>query len=167
MTGQKLQQVVRDDRNIDKSVKKLLLLGSGNSGKSTFFKQLLQIHGEGFTEKYIFDATKSIYDCVILQMKNVVHQARQFKYELPADIEQKAAYITDLPPNSEVTPDVANAIEALWKDEQIREAFHKRTNLGIVDSADYFFNEIQRIAEPEYLPSTKVCNIPKQKKSQP
>ena len=117
---------------------------------------MLQIHGSGFSEKYTYDATKSIYDCVILQMKNVVHQARQFKYELTPEIEEQAVFITDLPPNSEVTPDVAQAIEMLWKDKEIKKAFHKRTNLGIVDSADYFFNEISRIAQPEYMPLKKV-----------
>ncbi len=34
----------------ERQVKKLLLLGSGSSGKSTLFKQLKCIHGTGFDE---------------------------------------------------------------------------------------------------------------------
>ena len=158
-TYNELQKGVVRERSQDKLVKKLLLLGSGNSGKSTFFKQLLHIHGEGFSDKHIFDAKKSIYDCVILQMKNVIQQSKTFKYELDSNINELAKFITELPPNTEVNEDVANAIDKLWNDKNIKNAFHNRTNLGIVDSADYFFTQIQRIAKQPYIPSKQVMFI--------
>jgi len=156
-TSNELQRGVVRERTNEKTIKKLLLLGSGNSGKSTFFKQLVQIHGEGFNEKHIIDATKSIYDCVILQMKNVIQQSKQFNYNFENNnsILSDMKHIAELPPNSEVNQRVANSIENLWKTKEMKDTFYNRTNLGIVDSANYFFDNIQRIAEDDYIPSAQ------------
>ena len=65
---------LQQDAALDRQLKKLLLLGPGNSGKSTFFKQLLKIHGDGFNDPKKFhtaDITRAIYDCCIGQMKAV------------------------------------------------------------------------------------------------
>ena len=66
---------LQQDAMLDKKQKKLLLLGPGNSGKSTFFKQLLKIHGEGFSDPKRFnqqDVIRSIFDCIIAQMKAII-----------------------------------------------------------------------------------------------
>ena len=39
---------LKEDAKKDKAIKKLLFLGAGGSGKSTLFKQLRSIHGDGF-----------------------------------------------------------------------------------------------------------------------
>lgn len=43
--------VIIRDREKDKSVTKILLLGTGNSGKSTILKQFIILHRQGFTEE--------------------------------------------------------------------------------------------------------------------
>ena len=134
---------------------KVLLLGTARSGKTTLFKQFMQMYEGGFNDKFIFDTTRSIFVCVIIQMQSIIYHAIECKYELKSEIQQRADFITDLPPNIEFTSDVANAIEMLWKDKQIKTAFKERSNLGIYDCAEYFFEEIQRIADPNYLPTKK------------
>lgn len=42
---------INTDKERAAKIQKLLFLGSGGSGKSTFFKQLQCIHGRGFTAK--------------------------------------------------------------------------------------------------------------------
>ena len=151
-----MQQAIRDDRNVDKSSNKILLLGSQNSGKLECKQMFEDVRDEGVADKDMFDVTRSIRDCVILQMKKVIEQAREFRYELDAEIEANAVYITDLQSNSNLTQQVGRAMQTLWKDSKIKEAFDKRTNLTILDSANYFFNEIERIAEPDYIPNKRV-----------
>ena len=41
------------------------------------FKQLLNIHGDGFSDKHTLDAMKSIYDSVLSQMKYVIANATE------------------------------------------------------------------------------------------
>ena len=66
---------LQTDAIVDRKQKKLLLLGPGNSCKSTFFKQLLKIHGDGFNDPKRFDQAdviRSIFDCIIAQMKAII-----------------------------------------------------------------------------------------------
>ena len=43
--NKEIGKYIEKDREQEKQVKKLLLLGSGSSGKSTLFKQIKRIHG--------------------------------------------------------------------------------------------------------------------------
>jgi GTPase SAR1 family protein len=141
------------DRESERHVKKLLLLGPGNSGKSTFIKQLLQIHGSGFTEKHIIDATRNIYDSILIQMKNIIANTEELGYELREDSKQSASYLLSLPRDIEINEQIGNAIKILWNDPAIKLGFENRKNEGIVDSCKHFFNDIDRISKVDYRPN--------------
>ena len=150
---------------------KLLLLGAGSSGKSTFFKQLCQIHGNGFQQQDIDQARQNIYDCIIDQMKQLVEQCQEniksqdkdgvseedpFEYNLSGDVLEAAEYIcsSKIPRGGiDITQDIAQLITTLWNDESIKHTFISRTNLGVVDSAPHFFMDIDRIADINYTPT--------------
>ena len=88
---------LREAKAKAKKIHKLLLLGTGNSGKSTFFKQLTQIHGEGFQQEEYQSAAKHIQDAMVVQMKYLLltfknQEDDDFKGDLPAGI----AYFTAL-----------------------------------------------------------------------
>lgn len=141
-------------------VHKLLLLGTGNSGKSTFFKQLTQIHGKGFAEDDFNAASKHIQDAVVVQMKNLLNTFKsdmdsdEFKVDLPGELLQKARRILNLSPEKPLS-DVVDDIADLWAHELIKEAYTNRTNLGIADSAPHFFDELDRIRQPTYRPTAE------------
>lgn len=155
---------------------KLLLLGAGSSGKSTFFKQLCQIHGNGFQQQDIEQARQNIYDCIIDQMKQLVEQCvdnikiqeedgingddqdgdDQYEYKLSGNVKEAADYILSpkIPRGGiDITQDIARLITTLWDDESIKQTFISRTNLGVVDSAPHFFEQIDRIADNQYVPT--------------
>jgi len=141
---------------------KLLLLGAGSSGKSTFFKQLCQIHGNGFQQQDIEQARQNVYDCVIDQMKQLIDSCNDHieegdaGYELTGDAKEAAA---DLGGNKvprggvTITPDYQRMITTLWDSAAIKLTFNTRTNLGVVDSAPHFFEDIERIGAPNYQPT--------------
>eukprot|EP01083_Nonionella_stella_P130496 396011_1 len=142
---------------------KLLLLGAGSSGKSTFFKQLCQIHGNGFQQQDIEQARQNIYDCIIDQMKQLVEQCLEninnknnTNLSLSKEVQDAANYILSpkIPRGGiDISTEIANLIKLLWNDNSIKHTFNTRTNLGVVDSAPHFFEDIDRIASTNYIPT--------------
>jgi len=124
------------------------------------FKQLCQIHGNGFQQQDIEQAKQNIYDCIIDQMKQLVEQCLDNKdkeqYELSSKVQRAADYILSpkVPRGGiNISSDIATLITTLWEDPSIKHTFNTRTNLGVVDSAPHFFEDIERIAQSEYTPT--------------
>ena len=65
----KLDKELKQDKRKDQSVKKLLFLGSGGSGKSTLFKQLRTLHGSGYADKDRLQFKDHIFAQTIEQMR--------------------------------------------------------------------------------------------------
>ncbi|CAK9441620.1 uncharacterized protein LODBEIA_P54880 [Lodderomyces beijingensis] len=64
---------------------KLLLLGAGESGKSTVLKQLKVLHKGGFTQQERMQYAHIIWCDVIQSMKILIIQARKLKIQLDCD----------------------------------------------------------------------------------
>jgi len=156
-TDMRLQKSLDNDKKKDKSVKKLLLLGPGNSGKSTFFKQLASIHNEGYLEENKLEETKAIYDSILAQMKALIIECRALNYDSGCGKKtlDGMRYFDELPRDIEINEEIAAQLTVVWSDPKIKEAFKDRTNLSVVDSAPYFFDNIHRIAEAGYQPNTQ------------
>jgi len=136
---------------------KLLLLGTGESGKSTIFKQMkiIQING-GFTTDELKTYKFVVYGNCINQMKVVVNAAN--KLGLPFQNEQNKASAERLTAASssgdDWTVDIGVDIQNLWSDPAIRSATEKKDQLfQLNDSAEYFFENIARINKNDYLPT--------------
>jgi len=152
------------DKKVDLNVKKLLFLGSGGSGKSTLFKQLRTIHGQGFQEKDRQGYKDHIYSQIIEQMKTLISAVEDLKEQdsekfgnlkLSEDGQEAAEMMDNVRGDVDVNDEVANSIEILWKEEAIKEAFGERAKLKVDDSSEYFFNEVRRIAVRGYVPTDK------------
>jgi len=168
--NRKWDKVLNKARKVNQG-HKLLLLGTGNSGKSTFFKQLNNIHGQGNTDEELQAKAKHIQDAVVVQMKHILstfktddtddakvdlrhggQHAEAAPVDLPSDLMQSGLCILGLSPEHPLS-DVADDIATLWDHEVIKDAYTNRTHLGIADSAPHFFDDLERINQPEYLPT--------------
>ncbi|XP_075151728.1 guanine nucleotide-binding protein subunit alpha cta [Haematobia irritans] len=138
---------------------KLLLLGAGESGKSTFLKQMRIIHGVNFEPELIKEYQQVIYQNVIRGMQ-VLIDARE-KLEIPwgnSDREKDAIDTKCMECGSiDVSTflQYAATIKRLWQDRGIRRAYERRREFQISDSVNYFLDEIERLATYEYVPTQK------------
>jgi hypothetical protein len=80
--SQLLDADMRNTRRLEENKVKLLLLGAGESGKSTIFKQMKLLYGAPFTEdeaNYIADV---IYENVVSTMVMLVEGVDAFGFEV-------------------------------------------------------------------------------------
>jgi len=156
--NKKWDNQLNNDRKKQSKIHKLLLLGTGNSGKSTFFKQLTQIHGGGFQDNEFHNA-KHIQDHVVVQMKALLQTFKNsddddFKIDLPEELQAAARRVDKLNPEQALAT-VVDDIKLLWAHDTIKQAYSDRTNLGIADSAPHFLEDLDRVNSPDYRPTTE------------
>lgn len=137
----------------DKEIK-LLLLGSGESGKSTLAKQIKIIHLNGFTDEERSVFKVAIYNNVITSMRALVKAAVDFGIPLS---DENASQLVMRPENEvlygPLSTELYNAIRTLWADPGTRQAFDRSSEFQLLDSTQYFFENLDRIVDPKYLPS--------------
>jgi len=151
-----IERQLRKDKRDARRELKLLLLGTGESGKSTFIKQMRIIHGTGYTEDDRKGYTKLVYQN-IFQATQALCKAcdnLNIKYENPGN-EENARSILPIDPESvtQLTQQYVNAIRSLWNDAGIKEAYDRRREFQLSDSSKYYLSDLTRIAAPNYVPN--------------
>ena len=54
-----------------------------------------------------------------------------------------------------ISPNLALIIKSLWTDSGVQLAYDRRHTFALPDCAAYFLENIDRISDPKYLPTTK------------
>ncbi|KAI5842853.1 guanine nucleotide binding protein, alpha subunit [Tricharina praecox] len=152
------------DKEIDEHSKrnrrecKILLLGSGESGKSTIVKQMKIIHQNGYSVDELAMYRLTIYKNLVDCAKTLVQALRQFNIE-PEGTTNKAhaesilEFQVDPDPTLPLDPRIAAAVVALWKDPCIPKIMEHQNEFYLMDSAPYFFDEAPRIGHKDYIPT--------------
>jgi GTPase SAR1 family protein len=142
---------------------KMLLLGAGESGKSTLFKQTIIMYGGGYDEKMRLSFKEGIQMNIVKHMKILIEAVPTLKTdgvmttdigEAVTEIAERVVAISPFPGVFSLEGPVCADIQALWADPAIKEAFQShRALMQIPDSASYFFDDVTRISSSDYVPS--------------
>jgi len=131
---------------------KLLLLGSGESGKSTILKQMKILHLGGFNPEERNDHTVLIHSNIYESVQNIVIAAHQFHIELsPESIELGKEFLE--PFAKLLSSDLGNRIAEFWRDPGVQKVFSRNTDFQILDNTSYYVANIQRICDKDYVPN--------------
>ncbi|KAH9468651.1 hypothetical protein MJO29_005122 [Puccinia striiformis f. sp. tritici] len=153
------------DRQIEEDAKKfkreckILLLGSGESGKSTIVKQMKIIHQNGYTREELLLFKLTIYKNVIDSAQAVVVAMRKLKLDPVEDINQSYSdkildYRLDFNQfGGGLNPEIVRSIESLWHDPIIPAVLDRGSEFYLMDSAGYFFDQVHRIGQMDYIPN--------------
>ncbi|XP_073942925.1 G protein alpha q subunit isoform X1 [Choristoneura fumiferana] len=154
--NQEIERVLRKDKRDARRELKLLLLGTGESGKSTFIKQMRIIHGSGYSDDDKRGFIKLVYQNIFMAMQSMIRAMDLLKiqYGIPSNAE-KAELISSIDFESVTTFDspYVEAIKGLWADGGIQECYDRRREYQLTDSAKYYLQEIDRVAAHNYLPT--------------
>uniref|UniRef100_A0A6B2L904 Uncharacterized protein n=1 Tax=Arcella intermedia TaxID=1963864 RepID=A0A6B2L904_9EUKA len=139
---------MKKDRKENQHKIKLLLLGTGDSGKSTFVKQMKVLHKDGFSVAEVAKFQGVLQGNCLTSMQlilssELVHVPKSLKKDKDVVLEAE-----------ELSQCVEN-IKNLWDNKVIKEAFEKRSEfrIQIPSTADYFFDNAARFAEESFQPT--------------
>lgn len=203
---------------------KILLLGSGESGKSTILKQMKIIHQNGYSQEEMLMYKTTVYKNLLDCAKAIVNALEKFHIDLetisasdiisPAPVtttkmidnlddddephsndtrgshsedgssnddttnhsnaslvepeqiviphitKEELAYIKNSiispDPDSTLDPELTTIIAKLWSHPVVKNLYAtKRSRFYIMDSAPYFFNNVERIGDVDYIPNVQ------------
>jgi len=138
---------------------KLLLLGPGESGKSTIFKQMKVIENNNNNGGYSVDELHGykyiVFANCITQMKAVVIAAKKLEIAIEDQNKEAAETIAALPTGGDSwTQEVGGLVKQLWQDKGIQQTYNQKDKCyQLNDSAKYFFENLDRFLAPDYVPS--------------
>eukprot|EP01128_Nolandella_sp_AFSM9_P004500 TRINITY_DN2027_c0_g2_i1.p1 TRINITY_DN2027_c0_g2~~TRINITY_DN2027_c0_g2_i1.p1 ORF type:complete len:345 (-),score=72.13 TRINITY_DN2027_c0_g2_i1:150-1184(-) len=132
---------------------KLLLLGAGESGKSTFAKQMRIVHLAGFTEEEREHFKEIIYENVIYTAKGLVEAVDGMGMSLEGPAIKAATKLSKID-LSTIPPEAVESLKVVFTDPSVVDVLENHySQLHVLDSARFFISELDRISSPTYLPS--------------
>ncbi|XP_021478433.1 guanine nucleotide-binding protein subunit alpha-14 [Oncorhynchus mykiss] len=149
------RQLRRDKRESHREIK-LLLLGTGESGKSTFIKQMRIIHGTGYSEEDKRGFTKLVYGNIVIAVQKMIQAMKTLRIDFKdhqniSHADKLSRVEADILTNLE--PWQVDGIRRLWSDQGMQKCYERRREYQLSDSTKYYLSDLDRIAAPSYLPT--------------
>jgi len=158
--NKQIEDELNKERRKNKNRIKILLLGCGEAGKSTFIKQMRIIHsGEeegGWTaeerEQYRREIHMNVIQCIQILLEEMTGS-------LDTSLNNTAARLKELKPDQEKDQaklwEYRDNILAIWEEPAIQETFKRRNEFNLPDCCRYFLTNISRVSAPTFLPESK------------
>ncbi|KAJ0967673.1 hypothetical protein J5N97_024590 [Dioscorea zingiberensis] len=151
-----IERRIAQETKAEQHIHKLLLLGAGESGKSTIFKQIKLLFQTVFDEAELRSYTSVIHANVYQTIKLAQNDIDSSKYVVSLDNKEIGEKLSDIESGWDhpyLTSEVAKEIEALWNDAAIQETYSRGDIPQIPDCAQYFMENLERFSDVNYVPT--------------
>jgi guanine nucleotide-binding protein G(i) subunit alpha len=124
---------------------KILVLGSGDSGKTTLLKQMQILFGKGFSNRERREYKQLMTQFIISAIMNLIDASSGLR---PSNAEHVRTIKRMDDADHVITAAEASAVFQLWNDPAIQAAFVD--HVGVHESAKYFLPQVQEMTADTY-----------------
>lgn len=147
------KELKEDKKRFDQEVK-LLLLGAGESGKSTVAKQMKIIHLNGFSEDEKRSYHSTVHSNVVVAIRTLCDAAKDLNIDLQHKDAAQRVLDSTATPGTSLTKELCADISTLWRnDEGIKLCFNRANEFQLIDSTQYYLDNLDRIGAADYVPT--------------
>uniref|UniRef100_A0A8C6TMX8 Adenylate cyclase-inhibiting G alpha protein n=1 Tax=Neogobius melanostomus TaxID=47308 RepID=A0A8C6TMX8_9GOBI len=148
---------LREDREKSSREVKLLLLGAGESGKSTIVKQMKIIHEDGYSEEECKQYQVVVYSNTIQSIMAIIRAMGRLKIDFGdaarADDARQLFTLASTAEEGVMSAELSRVVRRLWSDQGVQACFDRSREYQLNDSAAYYLNDLDRICESGYVPT--------------
>ncbi|KAI2663763.1 Guanine nucleotide-binding protein G(t) subunit alpha-1 [Labeo rohita] len=139
--SRELEKKLKEDADKDARTVKLLLLGAGESGKSTIVKQMKIIHKDGYSLEECLEFIVIIYSNTMQSILAIVRAMTTLNISYgdaaAQDDARKLMHLADTIEEGTMPKELSDIILRLWKDSGIQA----------------YLNDLERLVKPGYVPT--------------
>ncbi|XP_053491651.1 guanine nucleotide-binding protein subunit alpha-11-like isoform X1 [Ictalurus furcatus] len=153
-----IQRILAEQKKKERREIKVLLLGTGESGKTTFIKQMRIIHGKGYSEEDRRTFAKMVFQNIFTAVKTMTVAMSALR--IPYTNQQNEAYArriqaVNIHQVTQLERSYVDAIQCLWADTGLKVCYSRRREYQLLDSTEYFMMNLERIAAHDYIPTAQ------------
>uniref|UniRef100_UPI00358F082E guanine nucleotide-binding protein G(s) subunit alpha-like n=1 Tax=Myxine glutinosa TaxID=7769 RepID=UPI00358F082E len=156
--NKKIDKQLQKDKQIYRATHRLLLLGAGESGKSTIVKQMRILHVNGFNteekQQKVQDIKRNIRDAVVNITTAMATLTPPVPLANPAN-QTHVEYMqsTATQQDFDFLWEFYEHVKALWQDEGVRACYERSNEYQLSDCAQYFLDRIDIVKQSDYTPT--------------
>jgi hypothetical protein len=146
--GNEVDAMLNAAREQEEFNPKILLLGAGESGKSTVIKQIKLIWkvGGGLSERDKLDYRNALRRNTIESILVLIEASKTLNIPLGTEASAMAKDVSALQSDADLDDVIAKKIYDLWQDPGIQSVFARRSEYWNLDATPYYLNEVHRFA---------------------
>lgn len=138
---------------------RVLLLGTGGSGKSTIFRQMIKLHGAGFSQEELNGYRTVVRSNTLQSIWTLLKESKRLVEEgyekCQVTCEKQSKLLMGLVDSDigEVmaTKSIGKSIKKLWKEDSgIKATYKLRDKFELLESAEYFLDKAKYIFKDDY-----------------
>jgi guanine nucleotide-binding protein subunit alpha len=135
---------------------KVLLLGSGDSGKSTILKQMRLIHKVTFSPQEIESYRQLVFNNLTHGLKYLLDAMEDMDLKVS---EENISYVelvesaSDIRDGEPFPHAFYEPLKSLWLDSNVQKAYERGNEAALPENLLYFYSSLDRLFDPSYQPS--------------
>ena len=111
------------------------------------------LYGNQFTDKEKKQLIPVIHSNIMVGMKVLCDQVIAFNLQEGITGQDEFETICALDENDGIDGTIGDMIKTLWKDPVIQTVWERRNEYQIIDSVKYYFEKIDEVKSPDYIPT--------------
>ncbi|KIO31398.1 hypothetical protein M407DRAFT_19543 [Tulasnella calospora MUT 4182] len=156
---QEIERQLKKDKAEVKRQVNILLLGAGESGKSTVLKQMKLMYDGEYTDQERLAYKEIIFANVVQCMSVVLQSLDTLGLAIQPANESFAGAVTNTDQSfleqEHLPQPLSEALLKLWRDPAVVAAVRRSKEFQLNDSATYFFDAVERFSAPGYMPNNQ------------
>ena len=147
-TNKEIDRQIQKDKQVYRATHRLLLLGAGESGKSTLVKQMRILHEETpFSEEEKKQKKEEIRRNVKESISTILHAMPMIAPPVTCstpEAEDRRRWLLEYVTSSEFdyTQEFYDTTEMLWRDPGVQACFERSNEYQLIDCAKYFLDKV-------------------------
>lgn len=158
-TNKEIERQIQKDKQVYRATHRLLLLGAGESGKSTLVKQMRILHEETpFSEEEKKQKVAEIRRNVRESIATILSAMPNIDPPVNCSdiaLEQKRSWLLEYNsrPDFDYTGEFYESCELLWSDSGVQQCFERSNEYQLIDCAKYFLDKVSEVKREDFNPS--------------